>query len=229
MSFFETLQERTEDTRSRLFQAPVINAVMEGRFDLDSYHYFLEQAYHHVKHTVPLLMACGGKLAQEKEWVRAAIAEYIEDEYGHQEWILNDIAACGFDKEKTRNGQPCTAIELMVAYLYDQIHRGNAMGFFGMVQVLEGTSVKLAIQMGKVVQKTLNLPDQAFSYLYSHGELDLDHFEFFHNLMDKVTDPKDQAAIIDSANMVYKLYGDMLYSIPLLDQTAVKGANHAAA
>ena len=33
--------------------------------------------------------------------------------------------------------------------------------------------------------------------------------------MDSITDPDDQQAIIESARMVYRLYGDMLHSIPL--------------
>ena len=48
-----------------------------------------------VRHTVPLLMACGARLPERLEWLREAIAEYIEEEIGHQEWILNDIRACG--------------------------------------------------------------------------------------------------------------------------------------
>lgn len=225
MSFFEELSTQTQQARDYLLAAPVIQAVPEGRFQMAGYQYFLEQAFHHVKHTVPLMMACGGRLPQEKEWVRGALAEYIEDEYGHQEWILNDLAACGADKEAVRNGQPDMAIELMVAFLYDQISRQNPMAFFGMVMVLEGTSIKLATQMGKIVQQKLNLPDQAFSYLYSHGELDQDHFEFFRNLMDKVTNPDDQQAIIHSANVVYHLYGDMLRCIPLAEELQ----NHEAA
>ena len=103
----------------------------------------------------------------------------------------------------------------MVAYLYDRIQRGNPAAFFGMVQVLEGTSIELATPLGEAIQKQLGLPDQAFSYLYSHGALDQEHFEFFCNLMDSITDPDDQQAIIESARMVYRLYGDMLHSIPL--------------
>lgn len=225
MSFFEQLSTQTQSARDYLLAAPVIQAVPQGRFQMAGYQYFLEQAFHHVKHTVPLMMACGGRLSQDKEWVRSALAEYIEDEYGHQEWILNDLAACGADKEAVRNGQPDMAIELMVAFLYDQISRQNPMAFFGMVMVLEGTSIKLATQMGKIVQQKLDLPDGAFSYLYSHGELDQDHFEFFRQLMEKVTNPDDQSAIIHSANIVYRLYGDMLRSIPLAEELQ----NHEAA
>uniref|UniRef100_A0A653AYD5 Uncharacterized protein n=1 Tax=Ectopseudomonas oleovorans TaxID=301 RepID=A0A653AYD5_ECTOL len=90
---------------------------------------------------MPLLMAAA-RLPERLEWLREAIAEYIE-EYGHQEWVLNDIAACGADQEAVRNGTPRLPTELMVAYVYDRIARHNP-GFFGMVNVLEGTSIALA-------------------------------------------------------------------------------------
>ncbi len=215
MAFFDRLQSETAEARTHVTNAPVIEAIREGRFDLAGYTWFLTQAYHHVKHTVPLMMACGGRLPERLEFVRKALVEYIEEEYGHHEWILNDLEACGEDKEAIRNGNPDTSIELMVAYLYDRIHRSNPAAFFGMVQVLEGTSIELATPLGEAIQKQLELPDEAFSYLYSHGALDQDHFEFFRNLMNEITDPDDQQAIIDAARMVYRLYGDMLHSIPL--------------
>jgi len=215
MAFFDRLQSETAQARAHVTGAPVIEAIREGRFDLTGYTWFLTQAYHHVKHTVPLMMACGGRLPERLEFVRKALVEYIEEEYGHHEWILNDLAACGEDKEAIRHGTPDTSIELMVAYLYDRIQRGNPAAFFGMVQVLEGTSIELATPLGEAIQKQLGLPSEAFSYLYSHGALDQEHFEFFRNLMNEITDPDDQQAIIDAARMVYRLYGDMLHSIPV--------------
>lgn len=229
MAFFDQLQSETEAARSHVHQAPALQAIREGRLDLSGYTWFLTQAYHHVKHTVPLMMACGARLPERLEFVREALVEYIEEEYGHQEWILNDLGACGVDKEKVRNGQPDTPIELMVAYLYDRIQRGNPMAFFGMVQVLEGTSIELATPMGKAIQQQLDLPDEAFSYLYSHGDLDQDHFEFYRNLMDRITDEADQQAIIESARMVYRLYGDMLHSIPVVSGRSQGGSGHEAA
>ncbi|PFG10335.1 AMP-binding protein [Marinobacter sp. LV10MA510-1] len=215
MAFFDRLQQETAQARAHVSGAPVVKAIGEGCFSLESYTWFLTQAFHHVKHTVPLMMACGAKLPSRMEFVRKALVEYIDEEYGHDEWILNDLDACNADKEAIRTGKPDVSIELMVAYLYDQINRGNPAAFFGMVQVLEGTSVELATPLAEQIQKLLGLPNQAFSYLYSHGALDQDHFEFFRNLMDGITDPADQQAIIDSARVVYRLYGDMLHSIPL--------------
>lgn len=215
MAFFDRLQHETAEARAHVTGAPVVKAIGEGDFSLESYIWFLTQAFHHVKHTVPLMMACGARLPRRMEFVRKALVEYIDEEYGHDEWILNDLEACGADKEGIRTGKPDLSIELMVSYLYDQINRGNPAAFFGMVQVLEGTSVELATPLGEQIQKLLGLPNQAFSYLYSHGALDQDHFEFFRNLMDGITDSDDQQAVIEAARVVYRLYGDMLHSIPL--------------
>ena len=230
MPFYDTLQQATEQQRNNLMSAPVIQAVLDGRFDIESYRFFLAQAYHHVKHTVPLMMACGGRLTEEYEWVRQALLEYLNEEYGHQEWILNDIDACGGNASAVRHEEAGSAMELMVAYLYDTIYRNNPMGFFGMVLVLEGTSVQLASQLGKIIQTKLNLPSSAFSYLYSHGELDIGHLQFFKTLMNKVTNEADQKAIINSAKYCYQMYSDMLNSIPLLaHEDRATGVNQNAA
>ncbi len=214
MSFYKSLQSETEQERNFLLASPIIGRCMSGDITLADYVGFLSQAYHHVKHTVPLLMAAGSRLPENKEWLREAIAEYIEEELGHQEWILNDIAACGYDKETVRSSKPAAATELMVAYAYDTINRVNPVGFFGMVLVLEGTSVTTADKAADAIKQALNLPASAFSYLRSHGALDQDHIKFFESLMDKITDVRDQEQLIHSAKMFYRLYADIFRTLP---------------
>ena len=214
MQFFDQLQYQTSDAREYLLGAPVIHAALTGTASREQYLAFLAQAYHHVKHTTPLLMACGARLPERLEWLREASAEYIEEELGHQEWILNDIRACGGDAEAVRQAQPALPTELMVAYVYDRIARHNPVSFFGMVNVLEGTSIALATQAANVLQDRLGLPAQAFSYLTSHGSLDREHIEFFKGLMNRLDDEHDQAAIVHTARVVYRLYGDMFRSLP---------------
>ena len=209
MSFYEQLQQATEQNRQYLMSAPIIGDCMSGNFVLEDYVAFLQQAYHHVKHTTPLLMATGSRLPESKEWLREAVAEYIEEELGHQEWILNDIERCGFDRQKARDSCPNLATELMVAYAYDTINRINPLGFFGMVQVLEGTSISIADLAADKIQQKLELPDNAFSYLRSHGKLDQEHIKFFQGLMNRITDTQEQRIITHAANCFYILYGNV--------------------
>jgi pyrroloquinoline quinone (PQQ) biosynthesis protein C len=218
MAFYDKLLQATEAERKDLLRLPLITQGAIGKLSLATYMAFLTQAYHHVKHTTPLLMACGGRLPAHYEWLRTAIGEYIEEEMGHQEWVLNDIAECGGDKEavrmsKTAQTAASQATEVMIAYAYDMIHRVNPIGFFGMVLVLEGTSTAVATQAGEKLMTNLNLPKKAFSYLLSHGSLDICHVSFYESLMNQVTDKNDQAMIIHSAKVFYKLYGDIFRDI----------------
>jgi hypothetical protein len=85
MNFFDELQAATVAERNALFDVPVIRDALAGRVSVASYRAFLTQAYHHVRHTVPLMMACGARLPARLEWLRLAVAEYITDEYGHEQ------------------------------------------------------------------------------------------------------------------------------------------------
>jgi thiaminase len=215
VKFFDELKSATRKEREELLKIPFLQAGAAGDITLESYVAFLTQAYHHVKHTTPLLMACGARLPERVEWLREAIGEYIEEEMGHQEWILNDIKACGGDAEAVRQGHAHRATELMVAYAYDTIARNNPLSFFGMVLVLEGTSIELATRAAENLQRTLGLPKQAFSYLLSHGSLDIEHVDFFESLMNRIEDEKDKRDIVHCAKVMYHLYGDIFRNLPL--------------
>jgi len=214
-TFFKKLNETTEIEKNMLFRVPQITAALQGQITLQNYLDYLEQAYHHVKHTVPLLMAAGSRFSSENEFLREAIVEYVEEEVGHQEWILNDIQHAGGDAENVRHGQPSMATEMMVAFAYDFITRKNPVGFFGMVFVLEGTSILLATQAANTLQQSLQLSEKSFSYLSSHGELDQSHMKFFEKLMNQITNPEDQQAIIHVAKRMFVLFADVFRSIPL--------------
>lgn len=222
MSFYDELLHQTQSGRDYLLSAPIIADVFDGNFTLDTYIAFLNQAYHHVRHTVPLLMAAGAGLAPRQEWLRKTIHEYIAEEFGHEAWILDDLAACGCDRDEFENGAPPFETEVMVAYLYDFIARRNPVGIFGMVLVLEGTSSELAPTVAGIVQQKLALPDAAITYLTTHGDLDQDHIVYFERVMDRIDDPGDQAAVIHVANAVYRLYGDVYRAIPQAAQSIRK-------
>jgi heme oxygenase len=215
MTFHARLLEETAAERLHLLTTPIIQGALKGHVSFVSYLAFLREAYHHVRHTVPLLQAMRSALAPHQRWLTSALDEYIEEEAGHDEWILDDIANCGGDAQAVRQGAPGHAVEVMVAYAYDTIARINPLGFFGMVHVLEGTSVSLALLAADAIQKPLGLPDRAFRYLRSHGTLDQAHTAHFAVLMDKIEDPRDQAAIVHAAKAFFRLYGAVFLDLPL--------------
>ncbi len=213
MTFQQRLESQTQEARGFLLSAPAIRRAQSGDVTRELYLAFLGQAYHHVKHTVPLLMAVGSRLGDDKAWLRDQIVHYIDEEHGHEHWILNDIEAAGGDRAAAAAAPPHIETDAMVAYAYDVAMRRNPVGFFGMVHVLEGTSIALALQAAGKIQGTLALPDRAFSYLRSHGKLDLEHVEHLGGILERFAAPEDQAAVVQCAQAMYWLYGNVFRSL----------------
>lgn len=214
MPFYEKLAAATAVERDYLLSSPIIANCMRGDVSRASYLAFLGQAFHHVRHTTPLLMSLGGRLPDRLAWLRRPVAEYIDEEIGHEEWILGDIAAAGGDAEAVRESRPGMPAEVMVAYAYDLINRGNPAAFFGMVFVLEGTSVAMALNAADRIQQALGLPDAAFSYLRSHGTLDQEHTRHLAELVEKMA-PEDQADVVHAAKVCFRLYAEIFRALPI--------------
>ena len=212
MTAYQHLQDATRAERDWLLAAPLLTRALTGEVSREEYLAFLGQAYHHVRFTVPLMMACGARLPERLGWLRSALVEYIEEEHGHEQWILDDIRAAGGDAEAAAAAPPAPATTLMVSHVRDVIAHGNPVGFFGMVQVLEGTSTAIATRAAEGLQASLGLPDDAVRYLTSHGSLDIGHLAFFEGLVNRL-DEEDLAAVIDTAKMVYRLYGAMFRGV----------------
>jgi pyrroloquinoline quinone (PQQ) biosynthesis protein C len=213
MPFYDELQSRTAAARAELFAVPAIQDCLAGRVTRNRYVAFLREAFHHVKHTVPLLQACSARVVEGRRGLRAALAHYEEEERGHEHWILNDLEACGEDAEAARLSQPSEATRRMVEYVYDYIARFNPVGFFGMVHVLEGTSSALATRAAQALARSLALPPAALTYLASHGSLDQEHVKFFERTVNAL-DPADQRHVTHVARSVYRLYGDIFRGLP---------------
>ena len=213
MGFPQRLALETADDRAYLLAAPAIQRCMAGDVTRSLYVAFLTQAYHHVKHTVPLLMAVGSRLPDRHAWLRDAVLHYLEEETGHDEWILNDIEAAGGDRAAAASSLPAVPTEAMVAYAYDTVMRGNPVGFFGMVHVLEGTSVALALAAADSIAGALALPPRAFTYLRSHGELDKEHVNDLARILERLDDEDDRRAVVRCARAIYWLYGNVFRSL----------------
>jgi pyrroloquinoline quinone (PQQ) biosynthesis protein C len=205
--FREQLRLATARDRQFLLDAPVIGEALAGRLSREQYLAFLEQAWHHVRHTVPLLMAVGSRLPDRHAQLRRDLLHYLEEETGHDDWILNDIEAAGGDRRAVRASMPSVETDAMVACAWDTVQRRNPVGFFGMVYVLEGTSVALAARAADAIEKSLRLPGNAFTYLRSHGALDVEHIEHLGGILDRFTLQDDRAAVIRCARSMFWLYG----------------------
>ncbi|MEQ9490557.1 MAG: iron-containing redox enzyme family protein [Alphaproteobacteria bacterium] len=221
-TFYDHLVASTARERTTFQQIPVIREAIQGRVDLPLYLRYLEQAYHHVRHTCPLMGAALARCTGRDSRYREALLAYLDEERGHEHWILDDIAALGGDRERVAAGEGNAATRIMVGYAYYAIEHISPYALLGMVHVLEGMSVALADTAAKGIAASIGKSDlvekgdamtPGFSYLRSHGGLDQDHVRFFETLVNGLPDNKTEDVVIDTARLMYRLFGDVFHSL----------------
>jgi pyrroloquinoline quinone (PQQ) biosynthesis protein C len=206
MSFYERLMSETAKDREAFLAIPIVQHAIHNGSSRSLYIDFLTEAYHHVKHTFPLLALAASRTSDER--YQDALVEYMEEERGHEKWILNDIGTVGGNPDAVRSGTPGIPCQIMVGYAYYAIERISPYAFLGSVHVLEGISVLLADKLANAMKASLGLEsDAGFTYLRTHGSLDIDHVAFFRKLVDGFDDPAAQRIIINNAKIFYRLYG----------------------
>jgi len=206
MTPYDRLCAETAPARYRFLGIPLVQQAAARGGSRALYLDFLTQAYHHVKHTFPLLSLAAALTRDER--YQDALFEYMKEERGHDKWILDDIRALGGNAEKVTNGKPDMACEIMVGHGYYAIEHISPYAILGMVHVLEGLSIMLAHTVATAVKDSLKTQGNAgFSYLISHGSLDIEHVTLFKNLVNGFEDPKTVDIIIDAARVFYHLYG----------------------
>jgi pyrroloquinoline quinone (PQQ) biosynthesis protein C len=231
---YARLLRETAREREAFLSIPLIGRTLAGESDRGLYLRFLEQAYHHVRHTCPLMGAALARCHPDDLRLREALIEYLEEEKGHELWILEDIEALGGDAEAARASGGEAPVRVMTGYAYYAIEHISPYALLGMVHVLEGMSVLLAERAARSIASAIAADGDApakdkgaagFSYLRSHGALDKEHVDFYETLINSIEDKEALAAIIDCAAITYRLYGDIFRA---LDQEPARELRHAS-
>lgn len=216
MRFYDVLLQNTAAEREAFSDIPLIRRALSVGVDSQTYLRFLANAYHHVRHTVPLMQAALDACGPEDAAFADGLRDYIAEETGHEAWILDDIAALGGNAETVRCARPPLPARVMVAYAYRLVAEDGPYALLGMVHVLEGMSAALATQAAQAIR--VNLPqtgDGGFSYLTSHGGLDGEHVAGFQRLLDAIDSPRRRNTVIAAAKDFYKLYGDVFHALDI--------------
>lgn len=215
MSFYETLIADTSRERQAFLSIPLIGRAVAEGVERSLYLAFLNSAYHHVRYTVPLLERALADCGPDDEVLAEGLRDYVAEEVGHDEWILDDINALGGDGETVRHARPPVPVRALVATAYHLIAEEGPYALLGMVHVLEGMSVALAIKAAESIRARVGDGGgvAGFSYLTSHGGLDVGHVDGFARLLDAVDSPERRRVVIAAAKDFYALYGDVFRAL----------------
>lgn len=142
-----------------------------------------------------------GADAGPSDRVRAPLAEYlrahIEEERGHDDWLLADIAALGGDPAALLDRQPPPVVARLAGAQYYWIEHHHPVALLGYIAVLESNAPApwLADRIAAA-----GVPEAALRTVRGHAELDTGHTAALLALLDELPlDPPLVHAVVMSA------------------------------
>jgi pyrroloquinoline quinone (PQQ) biosynthesis protein C len=211
MSFFITLVEMTDASRRDLELIPKVHSMINHGLTLAEYRGFLHDLYHIVWHFCPVMSAAAARCDDRFRDVRYDLYERIEEEKGHDSWVLEDIEALGGDVRAVRETPPSPPAQAMIAFNYYASDRVHPCSVLGMLYMLEVVSSVYGGRVSDSIARALgrNAEDGGFKFLSSHATLDLDHMAKLNRLVKTIDDAGAQNAIVNATRVNFHQFGQL--------------------
>jgi len=210
-SFFITLIEMTDASRRELEAVPGVHAMIHHGLAAPAYRAFLHDLYHIVWHFCPIMAAAAARCDDRYRNVRYELYERIEEEKGHEAWVLEDIEVMGGDVVGARSNPPSAPVQAMIGFNYHAAERVHPCSVLGMLYMLEVVS---SVYGGRVSDSIARAQGRSvegggFRFLSSHSSMDQDHVAKLNLLLKTVEDRPAQDAIVNSTRVNFYQFGLM--------------------
>lgn len=213
MSFFIKLIEMTDASRCELEAIPKMTAMLNYGLKREEYNAFLHDLYHIVWHFCPAMASAASRCDDRFRNVRYELYERIEEEKGHETWVLEDVEAMGGDVARVRSHRPSPPVQCMIAFNYFCAERAHPCSILGMLYSLEVIASVYAATLSQSIAKALgrDMDGPGFKFLLSHSTMDLDHVAKLNVLVKTIDDPVAQESIVNATRVNFYQFGRMFY------------------
>ena len=116
--------------------------------------------------------------------VAAYLSDHIEEERGHDEWLLDDIAVLGLSRTEVLARPPSSSVAALVGAQYYWVLHYHPVAVLGYVALLEGYPITDE-EVRKLAERTGH-PGSAFRTLAKHAELDPGHGAELDRVLDSL-------------------------------------------
>lgn len=214
LPFFADLVLRTdEDRRAFETNAVVMEAVATG-MSVERYRRLLIELYHVVWHFNPISAAAASRLSDKYQKVRHFLYEHMQEEAGHEEWVLNDLEAIGVSREKTREEVPSAFTRTLCGYNYWSADRGHPCSSLGMMYSLEVIASVYGGTFASAMTEALLLEgDRGVSFIGSHASMDTEHLIDLKEVLNTLTDDEARDAIVESTSVNFHHFTRMFEAV----------------
>ena len=214
MSYFITLIEDSDAGRRALEDEPRVHSMMHHGLKLAEYRALLHDLYHVVWHFCPVMAAAAARCGDEFRDVRYELYERIEEEKGHEAWVLEDVEAVGGDVAHVRTNPPSAPVQALIGFNYYGAERVHPCSVLGMLYMLEVVSSVYGGRVSDSIARAIGRDVNAggFKFLSSHATMDVDHMAKLNKLVKTIADPGAQRAILNTTRINFyqfrQMFGD---------------------
>ena len=213
-TFFAELVTQTDEAR-RSFEthAVVMDAVAHG-MSAQRYRSLLTELYHVVWHFNPVCAAAASRIQDVHRDVRYFLYEHMNEESGHEEWVLNDLEAMGVARETARASTPGVFTAALCGYNYWSADRRHPCSVLGMVYALEVIASVYGGAFSSAMREALFLEgDRGTTFISSHATMDTEHMIVLRKALNTLNDPSALAAVIEATNVNFHHFTRMFESV----------------
>ena len=213
-AFFMELVSRTDEARREFETNSRVLDIVANGLNLERYRKLLLELYHVVWHFNPTCAAAACRITDKHRDVRYFLYDHMNEEKGHEEWVLNDLQVVGVSGEQARAYEPTLVMLGLNGYNYWSADRRHPCSVLGMLYALEVVASVYGGQMTAAITESLLLEgDRGISFISSHATLDAEHLADLRVVLNKIEDEPAQAAVIESTVFNFHQFGRVLESV----------------
>lgn len=160
----------------------------------------------------------------------AYLAMHIEEEKGHDQWLLSDIESLDISSSEVLHATPLPAVVSLLGAQYFWMFHMHPVAIFGYLIVLEGYP-PLAHQLEQIRRNT-GLPATAFRCLISHAEDDPEHIDSLNRTLNSMPLTPDQSKYLalsafHTIDAVASILEELLETHASSSDTEISSPSHA--
>ncbi|MGK3969231.1 iron-containing redox enzyme family protein [Sorangium sp. So ce118] len=210
-SFLVAIDTTAAALDAALAENPILASLLSGSIAPDIYvKHVLAPIFHYTGESSAWLRRSSERLSAQGRY--PGIAEHLtqksEEERGHEVWALQDALALGARADAIRMTSPPSAVKAYVVYNDATCSVGSPLAILGTSYVLEYVASRSG---AKAVERLTARGgssgiQRALRFLRAHAHDDLSHIEELRRVLTSISEPRDQEAILVSAQVTAKLF-----------------------
>ena len=212
-NYFLDLVSRTDESRREFENHPVVMDAVAHGMSVERYQRLLLELYHVVWHFNPICAAAASRMGDAYQPIRYFLYEHMQEESGHEQWVLNDLQAMGVSRAEGLSHAPDVHTLALNGYNYWAADRRHPCSALGMLYALEVIASVYGGPFTSALKERLLLDgEQGVSFIGSHATLDAEHLAELRLILNRLPADESRDAVVESVQVNFHHFTKVIES-----------------